>query len=40
MDEAYAIASRRSRAADERNKAHYDLKAKSVDLQLYGNPVL
>ena len=33
MEEAYAIASRRSRAAGERNKANYDLKAKSVDLQ-------
>ena len=33
MDEAYAIASRRLRAAGERNKVHYDLKAKSVDLQ-------
>ena len=33
MEEAYAIASRCSRAAGERNKANYDLKAKSVDLQ-------
>ena len=33
MEEAYAIASRRSCAAGERNKSNYDLKAKSVDLQ-------
>ena len=33
MEEAYAIASRRSCAAGERNKSHFDLKAKSVDLQ-------
>ena len=33
MEEAYAIARRRSRAASERNKAHYDLKDKSIYLQ-------
>ena len=33
MEEAYAIASRRSLAAGEKNKADYELKAKSVDLQ-------
>ena len=33
IKEAYAVASCRSRAAGERNKAHYDLKAKYVDLQ-------
>ena len=32
MEEAYAIASRRSRTAGERDKEHYDVKAKSVDL--------
>ena len=35
MEEAYAIAGRRSHAAGERNKTHYDLEAKSVDLQPY-----
>ena len=30
MEEAYAIASRCSPAAGEKNKAHYDVKAKSI----------
>ena len=33
MEEAYAIADRRCRAAGEGNKGHYDLTVKSVDLQ-------
>ena len=33
MKEAYALASKRSSAAGERNKACYDLKARSSDLQ-------
>ena len=33
MEEAYAIACRRSCATGERNKSNYDLKARSVDLQ-------
>ena len=33
MEEAYALASKRSSAAGERNKARYDMKARSIDLQ-------
>ena len=33
MEEAYAIARKRSSASAERNKHHYDKKVKSVDLQ-------